>query len=361
MNNALFCKEEVNTGRQACIDFAKVLAIVFMVFSHPFLYTDLDTTSGLPFFIMFIGSHQFAAPLFMTCMGLGIAYSRHNDPKSIIRRGSTLFIASILLNLIRSMSTMTVFLFNDSEFALHWTVKEIVIVDILQFAGLGMILFGLLKMLHVPYWGSMLLALVMSVCGSQLHIIHTGNNLLDSILGLFVGICGEYCESYFPLLNWFIFIVFGYGLGYTLRRCKDLKRFFAMAVPIAAAVYFAYLLYAIPHGFGMFDTSSDLNFYQIRTYDVLVCANAVLMMIGTGYFVMNAVPVGVQEWFSRIAKDLVRIYILQWLIIMWVMYALMKLILGVEFTVPITILTGFCVLVSSTLLARVKPFSQLKL
>jgi uncharacterized membrane protein len=78
----------------------------------------------------------------------------------------------------------------------------------------------------------MLLALVMSVCGSQLHIIHTGNNLLDSILGLFVGICGEYCESYFPLLNWFIFIVFGYGLGYTLRRCKDLKRFFAMAVPV---------------------------------------------------------------------------------------------------------------------------------
>ena len=83
-------------------------------------------------------------------------------------------------------------------------------------------------------------------------------------------------------------------------------------------------------------------------------------MIGTVCFVMNAFPVRVQKWFSRIAKDLARIYVLQWLIIMWVMYALMELILGIEFTVPITILTGFCVLVASTLLARVKPFSQLK-
>lgn len=35
----IFAKEEVNTGRQLCIDFAKVFAIVFMVLSHVFGYT----------------------------------------------------------------------------------------------------------------------------------------------------------------------------------------------------------------------------------------------------------------------------------------------------------------------------------
>ena len=55
--NMLFNKQEVNTGRQLCIDFAKAFAIVFMVLSHPFEYTELDVTTGLPYLIMFIGSH----------------------------------------------------------------------------------------------------------------------------------------------------------------------------------------------------------------------------------------------------------------------------------------------------------------
>lgn len=55
-----------------------------------------------------------------------------------------------------------------------------------------------------------------------------------------------------------------------------------------------------------------------------------------------------------------RIYVLQWLIITWVISLLLEEIIGLEFGVNATILVGLCVLVASVLLARVKPFSKMK-
>ena len=192
-------------------------------------------------------------------------------------------------------------------------------------------------------------------------MVSSGNNLIDAFLGLFVGITSEYSNSYFPLLNWFIFVVVGFGLGKLLRRCANPKRLFAIVTPVAAVLYFGYILYAIPRHIGMFNTDTTLHFYQIRTFDFLISGCAALMTIGVGYFLMNIFPEGLQKQISRIAADLMRIYVLQWVLITWIISALMQQILGIQFDTTATVIAGVCVLVASVLLARVKPFSKMKI
>ncbi len=356
----IFSKEEVNTGRQLCIDFAKAFAIIFMPLSHVFEYTYADHTTGLAYFIMFIGSHHFAAPVFMLSMGLGMTYSRRNDPNTMMKRGLSIFTAGIILNMARFLAAMTGFLATDNPDMQYLAIGELVIVDIFQLAGLSMMLMGLFLRIRMPYWGMLLFAVAASLTGSQMHMITTGNNLADSVLGLFVGIHGYYCDSYFPLLNWFIFIVAGYGLGKLMRRCTAPGRLFLIMTPITLLIYLAYTLYAAPLGIDMFNTESSLHFYQIRSFDAFISLCAALATVGVGYFIMNIFPESLQNAISRIAADLMRIYVLQWLIITWVIRLLLEEIIGLEFGVNATILVGLCVLVASVLLARVKPFSKMK-
>ena len=209
-----------------------------MVFSHPFEYTGIDITEGIAYYIMFIGAHQFVAPVFMLCMGIGYTYSRkRNDPAAMFRRGLKLLAAGYALNIFRALGLFTAFLQTGNRMYLDWSACEVVIVDILQFAGLATMLLAALRRLRLPWWAAALLALAMSLAGSRIHMVSTGNNLLDSVLAPFIGIQGHVAESYFPLLNWFIFVVLGYGMGKLLRRCKDTDRLYAFLAPFGALIY----------------------------------------------------------------------------------------------------------------------------
>ena len=81
----MFSPSAINTGRQVCLDFAKVFALFWMVLSHPFEYAWLDVSQGLPWFITFIGAHALSAPVFMLCMGIGYFLLR-NAPAGLVRQ-----------------------------------------------------------------------------------------------------------------------------------------------------------------------------------------------------------------------------------------------------------------------------------
>ncbi len=81
----MFAPSALNTGRQVCLDFAKVFALFWMVLSHPFEYAWLDVSQGLPWFITFIGAHALSAPVFMLCMGIGCFLLR-NAPAGLVRQ-----------------------------------------------------------------------------------------------------------------------------------------------------------------------------------------------------------------------------------------------------------------------------------
>lgn len=132
-----------NTRRQVNIDLAKCIAIVFMVLIHVMMYFEANLESGFGFFADdFLGGFM-AAPVFMCAMGLGLAFSHRQQPEHIMCRGMDLLIIGYLLNFLRSLPLNIVYLLEQEP------VEEIICLlvfgDILQFAGLALLLFGLLR------------------------------------------------------------------------------------------------------------------------------------------------------------------------------------------------------------------------
>ena len=98
----LFSNERVNSGRQVELDLAKCLAIFFMILLHCLMVTSgFDNNISL-FFQRGIGQLlgcPYAAPVFMFSMGVGMVYSRNQEPGYLIKRGIILMLLGLVVNI----------------------------------------------------------------------------------------------------------------------------------------------------------------------------------------------------------------------------------------------------------------------
>lgn len=356
----LFSNSEVNTGRQAAVDMAKFLAIVFMVVIHTIEGGDGNVDSGAGFFLDRVTGGLFAAPVFMAAMGIGITYSRRTDAGTMLRRGCKLLIAGYLLNAVRALPVLAlVWLKGDVSYYAE-TVNELTTIDILHFAGMAFLLLGLLKYLKLGMWWTFCVAAVLSVTGHFVRTVDTGSFWLNLILSPFVGVDSEFVYSCFPLLNWFMFVVAGYGMGQLIRRCKDLDRLFLVVTPVAAIAFGAYTAYAVPNEWGMFGGGPEV-FYHMQLPELFICLVSVVFSLGISHFLAKLLSEKMMKGVTRISADITRIYIASWIIIMWLLYVPVTNYFEIELAIWPLVGIGVIILVLSALLARVKPLSSLKI
>ena len=98
VHNYIFSKENVNIGRQPEFDYLKTLIILLMLPIHTYENFSRDCFSEI---IEFIGIF-FGAPGFMMLMGIGMKYTRHQDPSNYISRGILLFTKGLYVNLLKN-------------------------------------------------------------------------------------------------------------------------------------------------------------------------------------------------------------------------------------------------------------------
>lgn len=353
-------REEINTGRQMSVDLAKVFSIVFMVAIHTLEAGDADMESGVAYVLDSVLAAQFGAPVFMACMGIGITYSRHADAATMFQRGWKLFLGGYVLNIVRALPFAVLWGLNGDADMGEQVVCELLDVDILQFAGMAFLLLSLLKHLGVSMWAAGVIAVAMSLVGGMLQGVDMGNLALNVVLSPLIGIKSAEVASDFPLLNWFIFVMAGYGIGKVIRRCGDIGRLFCWTLPVATLVYAAYAWYAIPRGIGMFGSYEQL-FYHMNLRDALVCVTAAVLVISLCHFLGRPLTEGIRAQVLRISSDITKIYIAQWIIIKWMVEALMFDILGMSLSTPQLFAVAAIILLLSILWARVKPLKNFKI
>ena len=221
-------REDTNTGRQKNIDYAKGIAIIGMILVHIMIYPYYGSFDhGVGFAIGYVFGGFLAAPVFMTSMGVGLAYSNHNEPKKIIIRGAKLVALNYILNLFRSIYSI-IKTFVVGENVLEKVCFDLFNGDILLFAGLAMILFGLFKCIKKHSNLYMLIAaVVMLIISSIFKVVNNENIALAYTLGFIIPV--NYFEEpiiYFQLFPWFIYVVVGYLLAVTIRKVKNLDLFY---------------------------------------------------------------------------------------------------------------------------------------
>lgn len=331
----LFAKGNVNTGRQVEADIAKTVCIIGMVFVHCFETINCNVTavSTAEYIVVTVLDCIFGAGTFMFCMGFGIAYSRHSKPEYLIRRGASILLFGLILNILRGVLPLLVALRVTKDASLWKTILvELVNLDILPFAGLALMLFGILQKLRLKPLGILAVAGVLSVIGSFFRSFDLGGLLPNQLVGLFLGTYspdyGEETLAYFPLFNWFIFVAAGYCFALLMRRCTDKKRLYAIASPIAGAVVLVYMLVAVPNRLGML--SGDFNkYYHMTILEAIICTCAAVAVLGMYYALSRVLPGFVLRFTAVTSRNINRIYCIHWVVLGWIWF-IAYYICGVE-------------------------------
>ncbi|MCQ2379870.1 MAG: DUF1624 domain-containing protein [Victivallaceae bacterium] len=324
----LFATAEVNTHRQIEIDFVKSVLILLMILTHCFEYLSTpEVQAGNWYYFVVTVVNNFlggSACAYMMCMGIGIAYSRKHVPEKFIRRGLLLFLGGYALNVIR-FGIPGVLLHLAGRMSLSNVASDALAPDIMQFAGLAMMLFGLLKKARLSDWSIFGLALLMSVSGSFFRFIPVKNWLVSTFAGLFVGTINEQyldgASGVFPLLNWFLIVIAGYLYGKALRRCNDLERYYAVVTPISGAIVLVYLMIAVPYRLGLMQGDIFI-FYHISTPNVVLHFFNLVFLTGLYHFAAKAFSDGLKNRISVVSNNLNTIYWIQWIIVGWTYLAI---------------------------------------
>ena len=214
--NKLFNNEIVNKGRQKELDLAKGFAIIFMIVCHIGLYFAKPNTFLYEFSDIIGG--EFAAPVFMVCLGVGVVFAKHNEPKDLIKRGINVFLLGYLLNFCRETIFVIIGNIINKPYSLRNFYDSLMFIDIMQFAGLAFIVLALFKKHKITPVQQVMIGLLCAGLGEILANKSTCNIYLDDIFGLIWGTCEVSC---FPLLNWLIFPCFGVLFGELLQHCND--------------------------------------------------------------------------------------------------------------------------------------------
>ena len=188
----------------------------------------------------------------------------------------------------------------------------------MQFAGLALMLFGLLKKLKFSDLAIFIVSLIMSIVGSFIRFVDPGDPIFVQIYGLFIGTYSaenEYNLAPFPLLNWFIIVVLGYLYGkYIIRRCNDVDKYYKFALPISGVLLATYMGVAIPRQLGMMNMNI-LNYYQFTTPNILVFLLGMIFATSLYHFIAKIISKGGKNLITTISKNINRTYCIHWVII----------------------------------------------
>lgn len=313
---ALFSDQIVNKGRQLELDVARGLAVLFMILIHFqqfFLPVDFMET-GWALTVDFLGGVP-AAPVFMVIMGIGFVYTRNGSPQVFFRRGMMLILSGYLLNLMRGfLPALILWQRTGYENYLFNGVKQLLYIDILQFAGLAMITFGCFRYWKLSNRSIAAVGVVLALLNFQVMGIKPENLLLEGLTGLFWG-SGEL--SFFPYLSWIFYPIVGYLFGSLLSRCTD-KRFFYTIMGLGSSAVWFFSIFVLQGTYGLdIGLFSEYGYYHHTLLGNIAFTGFVLGWVSLLFFLTPLIPAVAQKTIDRWSKNVTDIYYAQWVIIGW--------------------------------------------
>lgn len=289
-----------------------------MILIHVYLAFHADQESVLVMIADSILGGFMAAPVFMCSMGIGMAYSRNQDPVKMMKRGVNLMLLGYLLNLLRRFPGILVCLVRAPE---SLTVTRIVTDffegDILQFAGLAFILFGILRRLKWNDTAILILGILFTGFNTFFPVIESSDPWVNVSLGLVTMVSPgkEFLEpiACFPLLSWFIFVAFGYWFGNRLKYIKNLNRFYGiMSIPCLLLCVVG-CIYEFLNNLNMM--SSTTGYYHMVASDVLISLCYCMFCFGICHFICKITSEAANTFIKNMSNALNTIYMTHWVAI----------------------------------------------
>jgi uncharacterized membrane protein len=295
--------------RTQTFDLLKGIAVILMVQVHCVeLFAAYDVfNSSLGKSLLFLGGSP-VAPIFALILGYFLAGSKRSS-QQLVMRGIKTFCLGMILNVALNLNLVISVYKGIFKMDL---LPYIFGVDILQFAGIAIIVIAVLKKYVERSLVLLIILVFASVILSDLLINYVPENvILKYISGFFYGSCSW---SYFPVFPWLAYPLVGF-LFYRIKQDLNLSLLNTLKTKIVFSVlYLVFLVLTISHAVSV---SSDLQTYYHHG-SVFFCWVIIFL---TGYsFVINELEKLISnnyllKYLKWLGKNVTLIYVIQWIII----------------------------------------------
>jgi uncharacterized membrane protein len=344
--------------RQVEFDYAKTIAIFFMVIIHVIEELSTVDIDALPSgfwenFIQF-GAGPLAAPVFIFAMGVGIVFSRHQEPIQLFKRGLKLWAAALCLNICRDViPRLIVSLISGSSPEWATLRYQLFNIDILHFAGLAFILTALFKKIKVPVLALVPVGILMQAAGNELSLAFKPTGIAEIVLSYFFNTGGDL--SCFPLLTWYASLAVGILAGTIIKEYRDhLKKIYSIGLWGGLSLLFGFVV-----GCHYYDLDIRFlhalyqdAFYRQTFFHFLYNTLIIIVVISLLYLITGKQKKNI-AFFDFCGKNLTMIYLVQWMIIGWM--TSFKPYLHFEPGLEMSVVAGLAIAGVSMLIARLLP------
>lgn len=312
-------REISNSGRQTEVDICKGLAVFFMVLVHfnsAFLDTAYNNTAFAKI-IDFMGCVP-AAPVFMFVMGIGFVYSKKQNPQLLFKRGLLVFGGGYLLNMTRGVMPLLIgnklgyYELPETDLIGYGYLIES---DILQFAGLAMIVVSFFKAVKIKEIYYPFIAVIAAIISPYMWSIPVHQPILEAILA---PVFGGKSYTYHPLFSWIFYPLMGAFFGWLLIRTRNKKLFYLKAsiVSILAASTAFLVFYKPGYDFGIV-AGNIYNYFQHGILSCIIFCSGVICWLSIWNFLVPVIPKFIKNRLIFWSKATTPMYVIHWLIINW--------------------------------------------
>lgn len=337
--------------RQHNLDLLKAVAIIAMIFCHPVIRLGIHRIGYQDDFLYFfgdcvLGCYLCVAHAFMFVMGVGVIYTKNNTPLDLVRRGIRLYLLGYVLNFLR----YGIYALADGLISGAFepeTLEALFGPDILQFAGLALVVTGILRKLKLRESLIFAFSLLLSVIGTAVPFIDTGSFGLNWLIGHFVYTTWD--TACFVFCNWYFFAAAGLLFGAILRGTADPDRLYGRLLIGSGCVMAAYI--AGSFVFGAMFLSRNRLFYAASTLEAAGLLSIDLFLLSAFYFLLKKVGPEKLRIFLEMSRNLALIYLIHWCIL-GMIDSIACYLLGVTFSWAAIYGMGLMLIVVSFFLAR---------
>lgn len=229
MKNMISLKDqEVNVGRQRELDLVKGFLMIMIVFIHSFqTIAGAEAAESSVHKIMFALFMPTGACLYLFTMGFGSAFTRHSQPKDMVKNGVKLLFYQGLSNLCYAAIMTICFNIRNSITGEAAGSRELynanlysmlTFVNIFFIAGMCYLVLAIYRKLNVKLSGYIISAVIVGIISPFTGLLVSDNPALNWILDMTFGGKGETSFCFFSYLS---YVFLGYVFGKVIRRVPE--------------------------------------------------------------------------------------------------------------------------------------------
>ncbi|HSZ32844.1 MAG TPA: heparan-alpha-glucosaminide N-acetyltransferase domain-containing protein [Puia sp.] len=305
--------------RISSLDLARGFTVLMIAPIHSvMLYSEYSVRNTLlGNFLAFVAEWH-GAQIFMLVMGISFSFSKNQGLEPAIKKAACLMVYAYALNTLKFViphffrwlpPAMLELLQVDP--GIHGYTQLFLLGDILHFAAISLIILSIIFKFKsynkIAFWTSVSICFI-----SPLLWDATSDNAFINYGLQLAG--GQPPHVYFPLLPWLVYPLLGLTIGKIIQQKESWLGLDSFWIP-------GLIIITVGFAFKHFISNSDFSsFYRTTPLDTIIHTGFVMIMLSVWHWISIYVkPNYLFKLFSYASRRITRIYIIQWILICWLL------------------------------------------